>query len=374
MRKSLNYLLKMEQFHLQISNELRETLESFSDDSKYAKMILSPGGIEGDLLPDPVNYLSISSEDPSKISYLTQERILKTDPQDLWGSSRRYHARPAVVLSKIFKSVEYFETEKFTNHLKTYNAKKLGTFSIVKGDEILPWYHQSNYETRSNGSLNTSCMKHEFCQEYFDIYVQNPEIVSMLVFVDKTTGKLLGRSLLWTLPDTKIMDRIYTINDSVFPQLFKEFAKDGGYLYKAYQNWNSTMWFMQNGQKVQLEFSAKLDIEDIKFFPYLDTFKFLDIKTGLISNYLDEISQNLKTLTSTHGSYHDARYLTLNPSNGNYYLTEDMHTLSYREGLFHQSDLVWSDSCECYIHQDNALWNDDEQEWYFNEEFDHLNH
>ena len=57
-------------------------------------------------------------------------------------------------------------------------------------------------------------MKYYRCKDYFNIYIENPDVCQLLIFTDPN-DKLLGRALLWKLEDgSNYMDRIYTNRDS----------------------------------------------------------------------------------------------------------------------------------------------------------------
>ena len=83
------------------------------------------------------------------------------------------------------------------------------------------YYLKDNY-IEVEGDLGNSCMRYIYCQSYFDIYIKNPDVCKMLVYVDED-NKVWGRALIWTIDtcdEDKItsrtyMDRIYGINDSI---------------------------------------------------------------------------------------------------------------------------------------------------------------
>ena len=51
-------------------------------------------------------------------------------------------------------------------------------------------------------------MKHTKCQTFFDLYINNPNRISLVVLTK--SDKLIARSLLWNInPNTIYLDRIY---------------------------------------------------------------------------------------------------------------------------------------------------------------------
>jgi hypothetical protein len=202
------------------------------------------------------------------------------------------------------------QIEDFVNKYKTQMKLRnntLSRFEIVKGEDIRKYYSANTYFAKK-GSLGGSCMKHKYCQPYFDIYVYNPELVSMIIlrqeegyvedYVDEDTGevvqlpvedKITGRALLWTdNKGRKIMDRVYVI-DTADIEFFKEFANKNGFLYKKDQDFNEDTPLMLNGVQLSKEESVivvKLpeNTEYDNGYPYMDTLKYYTIKTGILTN------------------------------------------------------------------------------------------
>jgi len=224
-----------------ISDDLKEILTQFESESVVAQLLLKKRHDKEDLVDNPVNFISISREDRTKLSYLTSERMEVLSPTEYWTSSRRFQAKPGGFISKVFKNVTSREVEKFSNLFRSQVNKPRFNFSIIKGPAIRNFYHYDSYQS-DRGSLGASCMKHEGCQKYLDLYVQNPDKISMLIMTDDY-GALMGRALLWNFDSYKIMDRIYTTCDEDLLFYFKQWATENGYLYKSEQNWYNTLQF-----------------------------------------------------------------------------------------------------------------------------------
>ena len=156
-------------------------------------------------------------------------------------------------------------------------------FKVVEGEEIRKWYNENIYEN-NKGQLGTSCMKYDRCQDYFDIYVENPEVCKLLIFTSND-GKLAGRALLWTLENgRKYMDRIYTNKDS-YDNLFLKWGKQNG--YEKSINTNSIV---------------NVKAKDYELYPYMDTFKFYKFDEGKLSNSHNAFKTPYFVLESTDGS------------------------------------------------------------------------
>lgn len=158
--------------------------------------------------------------------------------------------------------IEKFVDEYISTVLYLDNA--LDNFSVVDGDDIRHWYNVNSYEFNDDkGQLGQSCMRHEHCENYFEIYVNNPEKCKLLIF-KSSAGNLLGRALLWVLDDgTKYMDRIYTSQNS-FNILFK--------------NWGSVNGYNQYYPLIK-EATITLKEEVYDEYPYMDTFHCIKFET-----------------------------------------------------------------------------------------------
>jgi hypothetical protein len=319
---STNYVRKT--VDLFISDKLRSLLEEFKNDSMVAQMLLHRRVNKDDLQEDPINYISISDSDVTKISYLTQDRIKKVEESskdDYWTTSIRFHCKPGAFVSKIFKDIPSKEVEKFSNLFKAFSSKKELKFSIVRGDDIKKYYSQDFYQTQS-GSIGASCMKYSKCQNYFDIYTNN-DSVSMLIMKSPVGDSIIGRALLWDFvcecgececgDVKKVMDRIYTIQDDEYQIFFKKWADENGYIYKTNQNWSSTLQFDSKSETSEHKFGIKVNIKDVDRYPYLDTFKWLDLNAQILYNYRPEYFINdmdtFRLLASPDGRYTDIDYI-----------------------------------------------------------------
>ena len=202
------------------------------------------------------------------------------------------------------------EVEEFVNNFKNINKPSENKFLLVKGEDIRKYYLVSNYEEEA-GDLGNSCMRYDKCQKYLDIYVKNPEIVSLLVYVTEE-DKVLGRSLVWKLNDHKssdiedaeiFMDRIYGKDDSV-TQLFRDYSDKQGWARRTYSGYSQVRNVTYKGEDHSyVDMRIKLDNVDFNYYPYMDTFKRLRISDNLLFN--DDNEEEDWSLTCTDGTYED---------------------------------------------------------------------
>ena len=180
----------------------------------------------------------------------------------------------------LYDEVPFFDfkasdIEKFVN---AYTAKvlfeqnALERFKVVSREEIRKWYDEKNYSsTNGGGQLNNSCMRHSRCQKYFDIYVDNPEVCQLLILMDSTDKKILGRAILWkTEGGGNFMDRIYTEKDN-YMKLFKQWGEQNNYQMKSYN---------YRGEEVIVKVKPKL----YSYYPYMDTLSCYAPVKGILSN------------------------------------------------------------------------------------------
>lgn len=198
------------------------------------------------------------------------------------------------------------EIEEFVNKYKSaYDRMNdiFKDFEIVDGDKISFWYDQSNYAMQGRGQLSNSCMS-SVPTSYFQIYTQNPEVCRLLILKTEDGAKIKGRALLWNLSSgVSFLDRVYTHSDSDV-ELFREYAKTKGITYKYNNNsTDSSESILPNGDKVNLKLiSVTLKSKTYSNYPYLDTLKYLNTSTGILSNEGDGDSDVI-TLEDTSGSY-----------------------------------------------------------------------
>ena len=205
------------------------------------------------------------------------------------------------------------EIEEFVNKYKATYATmkdKFRNFKIVSGEEIKYHYSFKNYGGNRKGTLGSSCMRHEKCQDYFKIYTENPNQIRLLVLTDPLTNKTMGRALVWnaTCNNTPItfMDRIYTIDDSAVEQ-FMEYAKENGWSYKQKQH-SSELFTMVTPNGVVENPIIDVDIENVEDdweFPYVDTIKYLNVDRSKMStnrNSVESIHSDTYKLESQEGT------------------------------------------------------------------------
>jgi hypothetical protein len=215
---------------------------------------------------------------------------LKEDSM-VWKSPLRSESRVGRTFKKIMSNqFDDSVVEKFVNVYKSNYDFKFnidGRFELINGDNIKYFYLESSYSGR-NGQLSNSCMRYPTCQNFFEIYVHNPEVCSLLVLYDSPKReKISGRSLIWKCINGDVyMDRVYTNRDSDI-NLFYDYAKS--------KKWTK-----------EWKYDREVRLKKWTFFeyPFMDTFMILNLDTGILSSD-DKLwtkgSSNIIGLRETNG-------------------------------------------------------------------------
>lgn len=191
--------------------------------------------------------------------------------------NRKSEAKIGRIITKLLDSNKNLKNkysnstiEKFINIFVSHNIERVESFDnfkIVEGEDIRKWYSEDSYKKLRSGELGNSCMRFKRCQKYLDIYTNNPEVCKLLILLDDD-NKLVGRALLWTLIDGgKVIDRIYTIKDSL-SQLFLRWASNNDHLIiKSYEQ-------------------SSIKVKPVRYskYPYMDNFNYYLPEKGILTN------------------------------------------------------------------------------------------
>lgn len=182
------------------------------------------------------------------------------------------------------------DVEKFVNLYKSYFNYDPEKLKVVEGEDVKKYYLEDNYFTPSGskyGTLWNSCMRQKERNKFMNLYVLN-NVKMLVLFSDD--NKVRARALLWedvkefdSDKTYKFMDRIYTVYDHDV-NIFKNWAKDNGYLTKWEQNAKSELCIDLDGCPERKHLYVILEKHNISWYPYLDTFKYYDIFKGRFSN------------------------------------------------------------------------------------------
>lgn len=346
-----------------------------------------------DLLTDELNYITMRG---SMISYLPAGKEHLTNDDGRWRREGRQEGKPARIIQKIIPDniradyeITDFKLEKFTNAIRSYvmangdgengDSEKV-TLWVCNGEFIPCYYNEDNYSEFAGGNLTGSCMKDKD-SNFFDIYKDNPDKVSMVVALD-ANHRVLGRALLWKTDNVGMcMDTIYA-KDEVRP-MFIKFARENGIRYKSNQSCHHHSFNAFDGATDSCGDYVDVTLRnwDYSYYPYLDTLYYLD-ECGVLSNNTPD--GPYRELRSTDGSYEEHNSEVEDVITGDYIREENGTYVDYRyEGRWYTgytecptyyvsevSSEVYTDHCvyvdgEYYmLNSDNIVYVGREGEYY----------
>lgn len=153
------------------------------------------------------------------------------------------------------------QIENFVNYVKAEVAINGVTVELVTGEEIRKAYHADNYSYTGIGDLGGSCMRYSECQPFFDVYVENPDTIALAVIRDATGYK--ARGLVWTdVNGKRWLDRVYANNKNEL--IMRMWAKSEGIELVHLGHYEA-----RGG------ITVALDKGDFKYYPFMDSLRFL---------------------------------------------------------------------------------------------------
>jgi hypothetical protein len=246
------------------------------------------------------------------------------------------------ISQKVGKNFTPVQINTFVDKFKAYRdfqTTKKDKFEVVQGEDIRKWYDEDTYEDPEY-HLSNSCMRYNRCQRYLNIYVENPNQVTMAILKGTDPDKIIGRALIWKLKDeTYYLDRPYTNNDEDL-NLFKEWGRSKGY----------TVYGASYDHK-----EVVLDKAEFSSYPYMDTFKYLNRDDKTLStdaNEYDNGNQDWIRLESTGGGFEEAE-------RGVYF--------EYYGEYIDEDSAVFATDLQSYIHSDDAYYLEYKDEYVSNE-------
>ena len=282
-----------ESWKLYYSDKFFEILKKIGSNNVAKELLSNETKIVSNL-----SWIDIDENDSKNLSYLSLDRAKRVEAGNinsnpsidspLWTSPLRQTMLVGKLINKLFPNkFTNLDIDEFYNRYRPeIDTKKTKgeRFKLVKGEDIRKWYNSNMY----NGEMG-SCMRHDKCSSFFNIYVENPEKCGLLLYLDETGDRAYGRALVWfglfkPSGDTKdesytLMDRVYTVNGQ--PQLtslFKKYAIDNKWMYKEGDG------FMFDGQRKTTSVTIRLKPKDYGKYPYCDTMVYFTPATGRASS------------------------------------------------------------------------------------------
>ena len=280
-----------EENYISVSTKIDYPLQLIETYDKESFKVFNYDGYNKEYLEYPIFKFK---DNNNKIFFIQNGGVVKNLKEDINVNKSEMRIGRFIrgILQKYKKEFTDSEIESFVNTYKAildFDKSKFDLFEIIKGKDIKKYYYEKNY-LNQKGSLGSSCMKYERCQKYLDIYCENEDVCSLLILKDiEDKSKIIGRALIWETNIGKFMDRIYYIKDSDV-NLFSKYAKDNDMHFKTSPNYNKD-------QKITIQ----LKNFKFKYYPYMDTFKYLDLD-GELSNIMNR-KKDFYSLEETFGGH-----------------------------------------------------------------------
>ena len=226
----------------------------------------------------------------------------------LYGDDRN-QIKIGKFINKVFNGIyQSSEVEAFVNDMKALQTMD-HDIKVVSGKDITTWYTSKNYLSNNSGSLAGSCMSDN---NYLSIYTDNPDVCRLVIIT--VNDRLIARALVWKIntcvPNLGFeyyMDRVYYYKDHQ-EKVLQNYAKEQGWAYKD-KSYNTPNIFYYKGKEFEADMTVKIKPGMYDKYPYLDTFKRWDPKSGILYNdskYGDKIKGHI--LSSTVGQYKQTKY------------------------------------------------------------------
>ena len=250
----------------------------------------------------PISYISLSDKNDeleyvpiSKLKYPDQYNYRLFDKNVYAG---RQVAKVGRLVRKFLedngKKVDGSELESFVNYFKqTWEVYKgTSNIEIVQGSDIKKWYHANNYSAKTTsqgyGSLGKSCMSGGVQQSFLKVYEENPDVVKMIIQKD-SNGRLTARALFWKIDFQSsgnsgakyYLDRVYYTMDYQYG-LIKDYF---------FKNIDKNGYFYTNRDDIENEAEVSLKNWNFELYPYMDSFQYLNFKTGKLSNFRPKVDR-----------------------------------------------------------------------------------
>lgn len=336
--------------------------------------------IEGDNLKDDISFIDIDESELGKLTFKTAKSMRSkgdishqfldefnpVSSDNVYKFFFDYAWKPARNPIKIGKLVNTFfpgkytpgDIEKFTNIFKSSIENTGERIIVVEGEAIGEWYDLNKYWKLSS-TLGSSCMRAKSV-DFFEMYNENPQSVRMVCLLDEDESgvvKLKARALVWKIDKIEdtvdgkeikfdyFMDRQYCWDDSEIIKL-RNYAEKNGWAYKTHNNHRDFEIVTFNGSVYSLHITTSVKIKKYSNYPYMDTFKRFNPKTGELfnDNLTDpDIAGGCYILESTRGLFEQIR----DPED---YVYSDWFNSDYL-----RDECVWSERVNSFLPRNRTV-------------------
>jgi len=175
--------------------------------------------------------------------------------------------------------------ERLSNNLVAFKSGDYLKLEYLEGEDIINGYMKDKYSHSATGTIHKSCMTDKL--ESLVLYTKNKKVKLAVL---RSDNGIEARCLVWSSGGRKYYDRIYYTHEWVSTILENKLVADG----------------VKKLASCRTLKSVKLQNHTFDQYPYLDSFKFLDPKEGVL--YFGKDTSMIPpgkywVLTHTDGSY-----------------------------------------------------------------------
>jgi hypothetical protein len=245
---------------------------------------------------------------------------------------------------------------------------------LLSGEEIRKWYLKDNYEDGSeNTTLGKSCMRYERCQEYFDIYVKNPDVCKLLILKSNIDpSKIRARALLWTIDNLGngyenelYLDRIYYVDKEDIEFFYKWCKKNKvKFVYDNYAMGNDVS---------SLKYNAKVQLGEHTYetFPYIDTFGYYDPEDHRLVQD-EDYSPDVYKVQQTDGTFIPLSERVFSEREGDYLHRDDAEYCEDINDWLPNSDAIYLEYKDIYVSNNaSTVYSKETEKHYYMDDSDY---
>ena len=126
-----------------------------------------------------------------------------------------------------------------------------------------------------------------------------------------------------------------------------------------------------NTSKKELRLELDLPYKNFRYYPYIDTFKFID-NEGILYNYIPD-GVSIKTLCSTDGSKYDSDYLRFDSVDKVFRYRGESIYVDYMDFYTSERNVVWSEVNDQYILREDSFYDEEISDHIFKKDLDDKN-
>lgn len=270
-----------------IDGEITVNIPHLEEDSAEFRVLHSRTVGRNDLALNQNGIADISTYNLIGVEFENTKTILK----EIWNYKQRYHTSIGKILRRLF--VREFCDNDITMFAEAYSglitvSNPYYDFSVVDGEQIKWAYHEDNHFSQSN-TLGSSCMRHNRCQDYFNMYVKFPDIIKLAILT--RSGKVAARCLVWKTENGEngwLYDRIYSTK-----------LETEHLLRSTLEAHNYTKIYNKHCNQI----TYNMDLNDMDQFPYMDSFSYYFPNDKILANYCINNKAKYYEFRSTSGEY-----------------------------------------------------------------------